>query len=431
MLMSSINEIIDRYKSDKELYGLLKRYYISFLTPNSKKEEALSNVKKTLVDYYLKKYKYVNYMDDNLHNTLLLNISDILDYNLKAQVRDGKFKIYPVKESEEKKKKTYEMIMKKMVDYQIEKDCSFDDVIRSFIEATSIELNDIKSRLIKGDMEPYYGNAYFLIERSKYIIECVKAIPGVSLDLNDIYSLMTMYEDKYYSGVDEYERDNDFIAPNYQFYEDYDKIEGLYKELTQLEDRLAPVVADYWKKYLTDPSLNEDEYRYVMHSFSAGMVDPAEMRKACCSLHTNKIDNYMYGTSGLIYDIDAESLGTMCTDDAGSWLINKEKFIEDRMPGRWQLPDTHQETVFYENPRISKIIMPEVFERECEEQIRTNEGWHYSEIYLNGNAKALGVFYTDDCPNIEEVQRYATKYNLPLVHVPVQRERKSKTAKSA
>ena len=431
MLMSSVNEIIDRYKNDKELYGLLRRYYVSFLTPNSKKEEALSNVKKTLVAYYLKKYKYVEYMNDDIHNPLLINIFDILDYSIKARLVDGKWKVYPVKESAENKKRAYESLMEKMVDYQIENNIPIEQVIKAYTNATAEELNEIRNRLLKEEMEPYYGNAYFLIERSKYVIECAKAIPGVTLDLDDVYSLMTMYEEKYYSGVDEHERDNDFIAPSHQFYVDYDRMEKYYKELIKLEDKLVPVVVDYWKKYLTDPNLNEDEYRYVMHSFSAGMVNPAEMRKACCSLHTNRIDNYMYGTSGLIYDIDAESLGTMCTEDAGSWVINKEKFIEDRMPGRWQLPDTHQETVFYENPRISKLIMPEVFERECEEQIRTNEGWHYSEIYLNGNAKALGVFYTDDCPNIDEVQSYAAKYNLPLVHVPVQRERKSKIAKTA
>ena len=61
-----------------------------------------------------------------------------------------------------------------------------------------------------------------------------------------------------------------------------------------------------WKKYLTNPYDNEDDYRYVMHCFSSDMVEPNLMRKACCSLYTPTIENSMYGNSGLIYDIDVD-----------------------------------------------------------------------------------------------------------------------------
>ena len=87
--------------------------------------------------------------------------------------------------------------------------------------------------------------------------------------------------------------------------------------------------------------------------------------------------------------------------------------------------------IFYENPNISKISLPEDLEKEA---IARNAAYNgeilnyknttaYSEIYLNNNAKAIGVFYTDDCLNIAEIIKYAQKYNLPLVHLSLKKLR--------
>lgn len=45
---------------------------------------------------------------------------------------------------------------------------------------------------------------------------------------------------------------------------------------------------------------------------------------------------------------------TMCTDDAGSWQVNKKEFIERGCPRNWQLTKLDGETVFYEYPLNSK-----------------------------------------------------------------------------
>ena len=186
-----------------------------------------------------------------------------------------------------------------------------------------------------------------------------------------------------------------------------------------MENELLPIVVDQWKKYLTAPISNDDNYRYIMHCFSSGIVDPNFMNKACCSLYTVTIENLMYGNSGLIYDIDVNSIDTMCTDDAGSWSVNKEEFIENGCPSGWQLTKLDSETVWYECPFNSKLILPEIFENECNNKIINNK-FNYSEIYLNKNAKPIGVFYTDDCQNIEEIKLYSEKNNLPLIRINIQ-----------
>ena len=73
--------------------------------------------------------------------------------------------------------------------------------------------------------------------------------------------------------------------------------------------------------------------------------------------------------------------------------------------------------IWYEYPKNSKIIMPEEFEKECKEKNSNKNFWHYSEIVMNKNAKPIGVFYTDECQNLEEVELYAKKFNLPLVKI--------------
>lgn len=47
----------------------------------------------------------------------------------------------------------------------------------------------------------------------------------------------------------------------------------------------------------------------------------------------------------------------------------------------------------------------------------------YTEIFLNNKAQSCGVFYTDDCKNIQEVIEYAKKYNLPVIHLSLQKLR--------
>ena len=415
--MKKINEIIDEYSDDKELYKVLKKYYINEKISQEKYDEIVKNLKKTIVSYYLYKYEFTTYQSGKIQEQLVNKISIICDFKKKVKFNNGKIKVYPVKESNENKKKIYTKIIKQMVDYKIETNMDIEEIFNIFTNLLDGELNKYKQKLKESDMHLYYGSLYYIIERSKYIIECINKIPNISLDLNEIKNTIIKFEKKYLDDREDTIKGDDFIASNDEFYQDYDLIESCYKKLLIIENDLAPIVAKYWKQYLTYPDSKNDSYRYITHSFSGSMVDPNLMDKACCSLSTSDITNYMYGNCGLIYDMDIGVIDTMCTDDAGSWLLSKDEFIEREMPGNWQLTKLDEQCIWYEYPKNSKIIMPEEFEKECKEKNSNKNFWHYSEIVMNKNAKPIGVFYTDECQNLEEVELYAKKFNLPLVKI--------------
>lgn len=414
-----INNIINRYQIYSELYEVLKDLYVKSEISQEQYDHIIKKIKKIIVSFYLHKFKFKTYQSGEVHDDLLIRINEICDFERKIKNNDGKIKIYPIKESDGNKENYYQKILEQMVDYQIETNIGIEDIFVEYANLLKAKLTEIKKRIKTMDMNLYYGSPYYMIERAKYIVECLKYIPDISLNVDELINPMLSFENKYLEDRTGFSKTEDFIIENDQFYEDYDLIESCYKRLIVIEAELAPVVIGYWKQYLTNPNEHSDLYRYITHSFSGGMVEPSMMRKACCSLSTNEIENKMYGSAGLIYTIDVEAVDTMCTGDAGSWVLNKEEFIDRGCPGSWQLTKLNGQAVWYECPRNSKLIMPNQFEEECKKQI-ANGTWSYSEFFLNGNAKPIGVFYTDRCENLSEVQEYAEKYNLPLVKVKEQ-----------
>lgn len=418
--MKSINEIIDKYRGYEQLYEVLKQFYTENEVSIEDEVERISKIKKIITSYYLYAYKFKTYSSDEIQDELLSNISRLCDLSKKVKDNNGQIKIYPVKESDENKERTYKKVMKEMVDYQIKNNISIEEVFDIFVNKIGNQLKDFKQMLMQNDMELYYGSTYYIVVRSIFIINCIKQISNKSLNLEEIENTMLQYKQKYIDSRDDFEKEDDFSNVNDEFYTDYDLIESYYKKLLIMENELSPIVIDKWKNYLTSPFENNDNYRYVVHCFSSGMVNPDMMNKACCSLYTPTIENLMYGDSGLIYDIDADSIDTMCPDDAGSWSVNKELFIERECPSRWQLTRLDGDTVFYEYPLNSKLILPNVFETECNNRISAGK-FHYSEIFLNKNARPIGMFYTNKCQNIEEVKLYAERNNLPLVNMDFQK----------
>ena len=413
--MKKADEIIEMYKENKQLYDALQKYYIE----NKKlinEEELTGKIKSIVASYYVYVYKFKTYMDDSTQDKLLNNISRLCNLSKKVKDNNGKIKIYPVKENDVRKEQIYKKVMKDMVDYQIENNVGIEEVFKIYSNEVGRQLNDFKQSLMQKDVELYYGSIYYMVEKTLFTINCIKNISNISSDLEKIENEMLQYEKKYIKSREEYEKDADFCDVDDEFYKDYDLIESDYKKILIIENELAPAVIEQWKKYLTNPQERNENYKYIMHCFTSGMVNPNSMNKACCSLYTSEIKNAMPGNSGLIYDIDAESLDTMCAGDAGSWSTNKKEFIEKECPCRWQVTKHEGNTVFYENPRNSKLITPEIFEAECNKKIEDGD-FHYSEIYLNNKAKALGAFYTDKCQNIEEIKAYAKMNNLPTVEM--------------
>ena len=160
----------------------------------------------------------------------------------------------------------------------------------------------------------------------------------------------------------------------------------------------------------------EEKYKYMNHTSTNGIIAPSMMKKVCWALNTNDIGNTFSSGVGLIYDLNTDSVETLCTNDVGSWVLSKDEFIDREFPSNWQLTKVDGQTVFYEEPRNSKLVMPEAFEKECKDRI-ANDTYTYSEVYLNENAKPIGVFYNEKCQNVEEIEEYAKQNGLPLVNM--------------
>ena len=372
-------------------------------------------------------YKFTgNLQTGEKHSELSSLLCRYLTLKNKIIFVDGKIKIYPFTDNLVNIEKKYYEIIKSLQEKRAQTHQDMDFLLEEEIKKIENEMEEFKSKLKSSAMMPYYGNPKYMIGRAKYINECLKNIPNINVNIDSIVSDMEAIDNKYPVNNDfSYRHDKIYIDDS--FFYDYDKLEDYYKNVLEIEKQYEPIVLNYWKQYLTDPnSHNESYYRYVMHTFTSGMVNPSEMRKACCSLNTNDLIVTPYGNCGLIYDIDIESLDTMCSEDVGSWVINKDLFFERECPNSWQYTNVEGETsIFYEYARNSKIIMPQIFEKETlsnntleNGQIRTDgRSINYSEIFLNDKAKAKGVFYIDECQNVNEVASFAQKYELPLIHI--------------
>lgn len=439
---NTINEIIDRYKYyDNVIYTMLEKYKVEYSITEEEYEKTLNEIKKILIDYYLKKYDLKNgFMKRSEHSELSRIILNYYNLQKKVKVVNNKNKIYPIKMSDEEHELLCRRFMVYMVEFEIKSGVHLDRLFDKFYDELSKQFQQLKKKLIDEDMLPFYGSPFYIISRSKFIRECISHIPNVTVDseVDNIIKTMEEFESKYFS-KDSRKTDelSEVASSNLEFYGDYDKIEEAYIRLLKIENNLCPIVIEYWKKYLTDPNKhNAESYRYIMHTFSGGGVEPEKITKACCSLNTDELVITPYGNWGLIFDFDSDSLETMSTDDLGSWDVNKNNFVSNisSCPSRWQLTNPNGYCFYYENEKNSKLIMPEQFEKVCKknnislngEMLNNSRGNFYSEIFLNAKAKPIGVFYTDDCLNYDEVEAYATKYGLPLVNISLKKQREIK-----
>ncbi|HIS38904.1 MAG TPA: hypothetical protein IAB45_05280 [Candidatus Onthousia faecavium] len=420
-----INEIINQYNGDSTLYELLKNYYNDKALLESKPDD-ISEIKQLVANYYLSKYPYKDYYDNAVQDRFISKMTEYYTLKVKTRNINNKIKFYPVKISTEMAQNYYQKYIHLMVNEQLEKGLSIEELFSNWSNTFASATKEYKEYLLKADIYLYYGSPFYMIERSKFISNCISNIPNVEESTTDLLSTMDVFANTYMQNRNSFDEQADFPITDEQFYRDYDDIEACYIKFVELENKLAPIVLNYWQDYLTSPKQHDMyNYKYLTHSFGHGIIDYNLMTKACCSLSTNEIDNLMYGNCGLIYEPTPNSIDTMSTDDAGSWIINRKEFIEKGCPSTWQLTNLDGDSVFYEYPQNSKLIMPEIFAEECKEQSLNPDSWDYSEIFLNKNAKVVGAFYTNDCDDIDEIKNYAEIHDLPLAHIQAKEQIKS------
>lgn len=372
------------------------------------------------------KYPFRNWKEENQSLSSKLTIALISSYNFQYRIsfKDRKIKVYPISLDEKTAKEIYKNELLTIIQEHLKSNLSIEDIIEEHIESHEKKINTYKETLTNSKVEPYYGTPKFMYEHASYINDCLQKLPfetkSLDKELNEMHKFIVLYPEV---GQESYTD----IYPYYNmtYKQAYDQFEKLYLSILSYENSLVPQVSIIWEQYLTNPKNHQNDFHYLIHTFTDGLVPPKEMNKACCSLATNNLLTVVQGTSGLIYGYTPESIDTISKKDAGSFYFDKEKFIDQNIPLDCQYTP---ENMAYEDPKISKLILPTDLEKTGidnnlvynHELLNYETFCAYTELVLNKKAQALGVFYTDDCPNIEEIKEYAKKYNLPLIHLSLQ-----------
>ena len=379
----------------------------------------------------LKRFPYTDYVSNESYTRLSEAISRYNRIKMCTEIKDNIFKYYPISIDEETSKILYINVMKEIIKTYIETGIFIESLIEKEIEKYSNSIDNYKSVLKNTTMMPYYGTPNYIISRSRYILDCAKKMNVDTTKLENLIQKLEVFN-KVYPNASKKK-----YLTSYPYFKDeykiaYRNLEEIYLQILEIEDALMPANEQKWKNYLTNP-LNHDDtnFKYLIHVFTGGFVPPSEMQKACTTLVTNSLMAIPYGTFGLIYDFTKEAVDTICTEDAGSWIVTKEEFLDNDLLMGTQLQHPDKGSVFYETETNSKLVTPEEVEqigiiknlKYNNNQPLTYDMCLYTEIFLNNKAKVLGVFYTDDCKNKQEVMEYAKKYNLPVIHLSLQKLR--------
>lgn len=379
----------------------------------------------------LKRFPYTSYVSKESYTLLSEIITRYNRIKICTEIKNNTFKYYPITIDEDTAKMLYSNVLKEIIKTHIETNDFIEVLIKKKIEEYNNSIKNYNNILKSTAMVPYYGSPAYIIKHSKYILESAKKL---GVDTTKLDGLVQKLDDfiKAYPNVskDKYIEKYPYFNEDYKIA--YRGIEEIYLQVLEIEESLTPINEQKWQAYLTNPvNHNDEDFKYLIHAFTEGFVPPNEMRKACTTLVTNSLLAIPYGTYGLIYDFNKEAVETICAEDAGSWIIIKDDFVDRGLPLGFQLPYPDKKNVFYEYENTSKLVMPEEVEKSGvsknlkynNNQPLTYDSCSYTEIFLNNKAKASGVFYTDDCKNVQEVIEYGEKYNLPVIHLSLKKLR--------
>ena len=251
-MSKTIDEIINQYNGDSLLYELLKNYYNNKALLEAQADD-ISEIKQLAANYYLSKYPYKTYYNNEAQDEFISKMTEY--YNLKVKTRNinGKIKIYPVKISEEMAQNYYQKYIHLMVNEQFEKGISIEEIFYNWSNTFVCATKKYKEYLQEADLCLYYGSPFYMIERAKFISDCISNIPNVKENTTDLLPAMNSFANTYMQNRDVFDDQDDFPITDEQFYKDYDDIEASYIKFVELENKLAPIVLNYWQDYLTDP----------------------------------------------------------------------------------------------------------------------------------------------------------------------------------
>lgn len=317
---------------------------------------------------------------------------------------NGSIEIYPWKIDENDIKSSLNEEVLKISEFFFSNNVTEEEAINQ--RTTYLEQKNaaVRNTFIQSNIAPYYGMPEFICERSEYILECMnKIISDKEVKEENKITTRQYIEEarKIVTEINKYKED----LENDRDYDIYLKLKANFEKLLSFENMISKDIEQIWNEFLTDPKeYKEGEpYAFLVHAYSKKINELRPMNKCCCTLVTEKCMPIPYGDYGVICGFDSANIGTMCTEDAGSWICSKEEFFDRDMPREWQFAEDvgdKGEKVWYENARVSKLILPTTMEKEMiDNNISSNGYKEYTEIFMskgkNGeNIQVQELFYT-------------------------------------
>jgi len=341
-----------------------------------------------------------------LSEELYYSINSLCRYYTKLEKSpEGTYKMYPIEDEEFSVSKYYEELHKISCEY-FKTDLDETELMKNSLEEYKFRQKVLKNDFMNNNFEPYYGTPQFMSERAEYIIECLeKIINDNNINEKNKESALRLYPRAKELLTELNNKANIINNGDKNFYKDvYKKIELDYIRIKTIEDIVSKDVQQIWEEFLTEPKnfKQGEHFAFLVHTFTNGEVKSKDITKICCTLATDKCMPIPYGDYGIICNPTMDQISTMCICDAGSWVISKEKFFDDEMPTSWQFAEELgyvDSKIFYEEPRISKLILPTTMENEIiETNLKINGEYLnytkapcYSEIFIINNEHDLNV----------------------------------------
>ena len=380
----------------------------------------INAIKNGLIDY-LKK-NVLNYNADNINRVYSNVIGDFYFYlneaqslNYRLELVGDKYKLYPSMddsryELNDSCKKYADSVLDEIIEKSIITGKPLILSMGSYTDKYMSEIEETKKKVLSRGLLPYPGDFDFLRKRIQFITERVFAViqsdsvdSPIKSDFVQMYpKLSNLNEIALQINTEPYSHDK------------YNRLERVYEKVLEIEGKLAIHMNDIWKNYLTDIKdfVPGNPFRFLVHSTNH-YANPNNINKLCCTLVTNNCMPIPYGDFGYVVDFDSSCIDTMSMEDAGSWVITEEEFINRGFPSKWQLYNEKDgKFVWYEHSNLSSLILPWEMEQKM---IELNNKYHgsalgaksntYSEIFMYSGQKPLPImgFFAKDEKGYQEL----------------------------
>ena len=328
---------------------------------------------------------------------------------------NGNLKLYPIEEknigNEEYNNELHEICTKLFTTKKTENEIASESYIKYKTKAESLRKN-----VMENNLAPYYGTPKFMCNRSNYILKCIQDIISND-DIDEDYKQgsLTIYKKIKDHITNLNEKVN--VIEKYGFDQKeeyiklYDEIEKDYLYVLNIENTIVKDLKGLWNEFLTNPKdyKEGERFAYLVHICDNEIIDPNNLLKVNCTLITDKCMPIPNKKMCLICNPNIEQISGICIDEASSWVIDKAYFVKKDMPIAWQFAesaDLSDRKIFYENPEISKLVLPSNIEKEMinenlsfnGEILKYSKKRFFSEIFLKKNIDKIevpAVLYTE------------------------------------